>query len=75
MKILCKRCKENKPQMAEAPLPNELGNKTYQQNCQTCWNDWVSQQLMLMNEHRLDPMNDDHSKFLDIEMIKFLGLV
>jgi Fe-S cluster biosynthesis and repair protein YggX len=29
---------------------------------------------MLMNEYRLDPLNDEHSKFLDDEMVKFLAL-
>ncbi len=60
--------------MQETPLPNELGQKLLQQTCQDCWKEWVGQQLMLMNEYRLDPMNDEHSKFLDAEMSKFLLL-
>jgi len=60
--------------MSEAPLPNELGQKLLAQICETCWQEWVRQQLMLMNEYRLDPMNDEHSKFLDDEMVKFFEL-
>jgi len=60
--------------MAEAPLPNELGQKVFAQVCEGCWEEWVRHQLMLMNEYRLDPMNDEHSKFLDEEMVKFFAL-
>jgi len=42
--------------------------------CASCWRQWVSQQLMLMNEYRLDPLNDQHSKFLDEQMKLFLKL-
>jgi Fe-S cluster biosynthesis and repair protein YggX len=60
--------------MKEAPYDNELGEKVLARVCQTCWDAWVAQQLMLMNEYRLDPMNDEHSKFLDDQMTAFLSL-
>jgi len=72
--LLCSRCNQTKPAMDEAPFPNELGEKVFNQICEDCWKEWVAQQLMIMNEYRLDPMNDEHSQFLDNEMIKFLNL-
>jgi Fe-S cluster biosynthesis and repair protein YggX len=60
--------------LQEAPYPNELGEKVLAHTCEECWNAWVGQQLMLMNEYRLDPMNDEHSKFLDQQMQEFLAL-
>jgi len=71
----CSRCKEQKVAMEEAPLPGELGEKLLAQTCENCWQAWVSQQLMLMNEYHLDPLNDEHNQFLDKEMVKFLELV
>lgn len=72
--VVCSRCGKEKPALGEAPLPSELGEKVLSQTCSECWQAWVSQQLMLMNEYRLDPLNDEHSKFLDDEMVKFLQL-
>ena len=74
-KALCARCGVADAGLSEAPFDNELGKKVQAQVCQTCWNAWVSQQLMLMNEYHLDPMNDEHSKFLDDQMAVFLSLL
>ena len=72
--VLCSRCYKKTKAMNEAPLPDELGQKVLLQTCEKCWGDWVAQQLMLMNEYHLDPLNEEHSKFLDNEMIKYLNL-
>lgn len=72
--IKCSRCGGDKEGLTDAPFNNEVGKKILEQICQDCWKLWVSQQLMIMNEHRLDPLNDEHSKFLDEEMKKFLNL-
>ncbi len=72
--ILCSKCNETKPGLTEAPFPNEMGQAVLAKTCEDCWQAWVGQQLMLMNEYRLDPMDDEHSSFLDREMIKFLCL-
>jgi Fe-S cluster biosynthesis and repair protein YggX len=73
-KIKCARCGNEKPALDERPFKNELGDKVLAATCADCWQVWVSQQLMLMNEYRLDPLNDEHNKFLDTEMLKFLNL-
>jgi len=72
--VKCNRCKQEGSALTEPPLPGELGQKIVSQVCEPCWQAWVSQQLMLMNEYRLDPVNDEHNKFLDDEMSKFLSL-
>ncbi|HEX9652918.1 MAG TPA: oxidative damage protection protein [bacterium] len=73
-KIKCARCGTDKEGLDERPYQNELGDKILATTCPDCWQAWVSQQLMLMNEYRLDPLNDEHSAFLDREMLKFLSL-
>jgi len=73
-KIKCNRCGEKKGTLDEAPFNNDLGQKVLEQTCADCWQAWVSQQLMLMNEYRLDPLYDEHSNFLDKEMQKYLLL-
>jgi len=73
-KVQCLRCGEERDGLDSPPFNNDLGQKIFENSCAECWKAWVSQQLMLMNEYRLDPMNDEHSAYLDREMIKFLGL-
>ncbi|MFQ5601956.1 MAG: Fe(2+)-trafficking protein [bacterium] len=72
--VKCARCGNDSLALEEAPYKNELGQKVLAATCQDCWSAWMSQQLMLMNEYRLDPLNDEHSKFLDKEMHTFLNL-
>lgn len=72
--VTCARCSKEKEGLPEAPFENELGNTILKRICQDCWQEWVGQQLMLMNEYMLDPTNDEHSRFLDDEMKKFLQL-
>ena len=72
--IKCCRCHQKKEALKEAPFDNEWGKKVLECTCAECWQAWVGQQLMIMNEYRLDPLNDEHSKFLDTEMQKFLSL-
>lgn len=72
--VKCSRCGEAKEGLAEAPFDNELGQKVFENVCADCWQAWVGQQLMIMNEMRLDPVNEEHSKLLDREMLKFLNL-
>jgi len=73
-RVTCSRCGNVKEGLQEAPFDNRLGNQILEQICQDCWQEWVGQQLMLMNEYRLDPMNEEHSRFLDEEMSKFFQL-
>ncbi|MFQ5709443.1 MAG: oxidative damage protection protein [bacterium] len=72
--VKCARCGEDKEGLTEAPYENELGEKVLAQTCEQCWQAWIGQQLMIMNEYRLDPLNEEHSKHLDEEMVKFLNL-
>ncbi|MFQ5824020.1 MAG: oxidative damage protection protein [bacterium] len=72
--VECSRCSDKKEGLSDAPFNNELGQKVLDKICQDCWQQWIRNQLMLMNEHRLDPLNDEHSKFLDEEMLKFLNI-
>lgn len=72
--IKCYRCDCEKEALTEPPFNNELGQMVLKHTCQDCWKLWVGQQLMIMNEYHLDPLNDEHSIFLDQEMKKFLNL-
>jgi Fe-S cluster biosynthesis and repair protein YggX len=72
--IKCTRCDASVEGLSEPPYDNDLGRTVMMSTCELCWNAWVQQQLMLMNEYRLDPLNEEHSKFLDDQMVVFLKL-
>jgi len=52
--------------------PGELGKRIYDNISQQAWQQWLAHQTMLINEHRLSPLNPEHRKFLEGEMTKFL---
>jgi len=72
--IQCSKCGKIAPGLTEAPFKNELGTMVLHHVCKDCWQEWIRTQLMIMNEHRLNPLNDEHNKFLDEQMKIFLKL-
>jgi Fe-S cluster biosynthesis and repair protein YggX len=53
------------------PYPGELGKRIYENISQEGWQRWLTHQTMLINEHRLSPINPEHRKYLESEMEKF----
>jgi Fe-S cluster biosynthesis and repair protein YggX len=51
--------------------PGELGKRIFDNISAKAWQEWLSHQTMLINEHRLSPINPEHRKFLEAEMEKF----
>ena len=52
--------------------PGEMGKRIYENISQKAWQLWLAHQTMLINEHRLSPLNPEHRAFLEGEMQKFL---
>jgi len=52
--------------------PGELGKRIYENISQQAWAQWMKHQTLLINEHRLSPLNPEHKKFIEVEMEKFL---
>jgi Fe-S cluster biosynthesis and repair protein YggX len=50
------------------PYPGELGKRIFEQVSKTAWAAWLRHQTMLINEHRLNPMNPQDRKFLEAQM-------
>lgn len=55
-----------------APWPGEAGKRVYAHVGKPAWKRWLVHQTMLINENRLSPLNPDHRRFLEAEMLKFL---
>ena len=51
--------------------PGDMGKRIFDNISQKAWQQWLTHQTMLINEHRLSPLNPDHRAFLETEMEKF----
>ena len=57
--------------LTRQPWPGELGKRILEQVSKAAWQKWMSHQTMLINEHRLNPLNPEHRAFLEGEMEKY----
>jgi Fe-S cluster biosynthesis and repair protein YggX len=72
--IKCARCGNDGGQLAQPPLPTELGNRIYDSICQVCWAEWLSQQTAIINHYGLNLMDPEARKFLAKQTELFLFL-
>jgi len=69
--VKCLLLKEELPGLAFQTYPGELGKKIYDNISMEAWQKWLKHQTILINEHRLSPIEPAHRKFLEEEMEKF----
>ena len=70
--VYCQALKQELEGLTFQPWPGELGKRIYENISQQAWQKWMNHQTMLINEHRLSPLNPEHRKFIEAEMEKFL---
>jgi Fe-S cluster biosynthesis and repair protein YggX len=70
--VQCQMLNQELEGLAYQPWPGELGKRIFENISQQAWKNWLTHQTMLINEHRLSPLNPDHRAFLEGEMEKFL---
>ena len=69
--VKCLLLKEELPGLAFQTYPGELGKRIYDNISMQAWQKWLKHQTILINEHRLSPIEPAHRKFLEEEMEKF----
>ncbi len=57
--------------LTRVPYPGDLGQRIFEHVSQAAWGEWLKHQTMLINEHRLTPIDPQHRKFLEGEMEKY----
>ena len=70
-KVMCQLLGEELDALAFQTYPGELGKRIFENISQQAWQKWLAHQTMLINEHRLSPINPDHRKYLEGEMEQF----
>jgi Fe-S cluster biosynthesis and repair protein YggX len=70
--VQCQMLNQQLEGLAYQTWPGDLGKRIFDNISQQAWKNWLIHQTMLINEHRLSPLNPDHRAFLEGEMEKFL---
>ena len=69
--VNCAVLKEELPGLAFQTYPGELGKRIFDTISMQAWQKWLAHQTILINEHRLSPIEPEHRKFLEGEMEKY----
>ena len=72
--IVCARCGEERPKMEKAPYPGEIGQKIWEHACSACWQAWIKQQVIVINDFKLVPFMPQHRATLEQHMKDFLKI-
>ena len=69
--VFCKLLQQELPGLSFQTYPGELGKKIFENISMQAWQKWLAHQTILINEHRLSPIETEHRKFLEGEMEKY----
>ncbi len=67
-KVHCQLLDQELAALAFQTYPGELGKRIFENISQQAWQQWMTLQTMLINEHRLSPINPEHRAYLETEM-------
>ena len=71
--VMCRKYKEQLPGLERPPYPGAKGQDIFDNISQQAWGDWLKHQTLLINEKRLNMMNAEDRKFLQVEMDKYFS--
>ena len=72
--ITCTRCERELEGFAKSPLAGPLAAEIEQNTCKDCFKDWMGQEVMIINEYKLDLSAPKNQDLLNQEMARFLRL-
>ena len=73
--VTCSRCGRNAPGLdRRPPLPAALADRVLTSVCADCWSEWEKNEVMTINELRLNFMDPGAADMLHQKLREFLGL-
>jgi Fe-S cluster biosynthesis and repair protein YggX len=72
--IVCSRCSQIKPRMANPPFRNKQGELIQAHACAECWQEWIRMGTKVINELRLPLSDPQAGRVYDQHMMEFLNL-
>lgn len=70
--IVCQKLQQELEGLDFQTYPGDLGKKIYDNISKQAWSDWLKHQTTLINEYRLNMLDQSARDFLKAEMQKFL---
>lgn len=70
--VYCVKLNQHAPALHYAPYPGEIGQRILQHISQPAWEGWLNEQTKIINEHRLNPLDDDARALLESSMMRYL---
>lgn len=69
--VQCVRLGREAEGLDTPPYPGELGQRIFEHVSREAWQQWLAHQTMLINEHRITPVDPQARRFLEGEMERF----
>jgi Fe-S cluster biosynthesis and repair protein YggX len=69
--VHCQLLDKELPGLDYQPYPGDIGQRVFEHISAQAWQEWLRHQTMLINEHRLSPLEPEHRRFLEAEMERF----
>ena len=74
--VTCSRCHRDAPGLEQRPpLPSPLAEQVLAKVCAECWAEWEKNEVMVINELRLNFMDPKSATVLHRKLEEFVGLV
>jgi Fe-S cluster biosynthesis and repair protein YggX len=54
--------------LVQPTWPGELGKRIFEEVSAQAWQEWLGQQTILINEYKLNPLDQEHKKYLTSQM-------
>ena len=70
--IFCTRLQKEAEGLRFQLYPGELGKRIFDHISQQAWSEWQQKQTMLLNEKKLNMMDEKDRLYLEQEMVKYL---
>jgi Fe-S cluster biosynthesis and repair protein YggX len=70
--MFCAKLKTDQPALDYQPFPGPLGERLISSISMPAWQMWLGHQTKLINEYRLDLLDEKSQQFLEEEMLSFL---
>lgn len=69
--VFCVKLGKDAEGLEEVPQPGELGQRIFENVSREAWQMWLTHQVMIINEYRMDLADPKAQQFLDQEMEKY----
>ena len=71
--VFCRKHQKEMEGLNNPPMPGARGQDIYDNVSKAAWDEWQSQQTMLINEKHLSLMDPNTRKYLQAQMERFLN--